>query len=407
MPQHTGFGRGDVRPDDPLAGYEPAFTRALPPRERPAHSGPEWTSSAEVTDSDAEDDDTSYDDEELTIYTARSPFRLGSGWWREHWRSAVALVLALVGGAAAFAFWPASGGGVLAGSRAMGTLVISAHPSPATVLLDGFIAGATPMAIDLPAGAHSVEVRGLGGAFRVFDVEIHPGRQAAQHVELATPEATPAPGLMTTGSLHVESEPAGAVVTLDGRSYGATPVTITDLEAGKHEVRLRSDSGSATREVDVTSGTTSNLFLSLAGSAQLPLAGWIVPPKGQSLEIYENDRLIGSSAQDRIMVTAGRHEVMLVNDALGFRAQQTLSVAAGSSTPIRVDWPRVGVNVNATPWAEVKIDGEPRGQTPLAELSLPIGAHQVEFSHPSFGVRTMEVVVRLGATNRFSVDLRK
>ena len=47
--------------------------------------------------------------------------------------------------------------------------------------------------------------------------------------------ATPATG---PGSLQVLSRPAGAQVILDGQIVGKTPLTIPDVSAGSHDVRL-------------------------------------------------------------------------------------------------------------------------------------------------------------------------
>ena len=41
-----------------------------------------------------------------------------------------------------------------------------------------------------------------------------------------------------TGSLHVESEPPGATVTLNGEARGVTPLDVADLLLGNHEVKV-------------------------------------------------------------------------------------------------------------------------------------------------------------------------
>jgi hypothetical protein len=40
------------------------------------------------------------------------------------------------------------------------------------------------------------------------------------------------------GSLSITSRPAGATVTLDGRVVGVTPLTLPEVAAGSHAVRL-------------------------------------------------------------------------------------------------------------------------------------------------------------------------
>lgn len=408
MPQHTGFGHGaDSRSDDPLEGYEPSFSREASGLTPGSSHSREWEAAVEPADEIIDDPHVELLEPALPPYMRPQAYgrhsTLARSWMDRPWK-AIAAVCALLVVGVGLALWPVFGGGEAATSVRTGTLVVSSHPSAAAVSIDGAIAGTTPLAVDLPEGDHTVAVGLWASGTRSFTVAIRAGEQATQHVQVEDP---PAAAASSTGVLRVESDPAGAKVTIGGRSYGATPVTIDDLAPGPHVVQVRSDGGTAERSVSVTAGATSSLFVSLSGAAGLPVAGWIAPPKGPVFQIFEGDRLLGSSAQDRIMVSAGRHALTLVNEALGYRAEQTLVVAPGVNTPLRVDWPHTGVNINAQPWADISVDGESRGQTPLGELKLSVGTHQVQFSHPNFGSRTVELMVRLGAPNRLSVDMRK
>jgi hypothetical protein len=63
--------------------------------------------------------------------------------------------------------------------------------------------------------------------------------------------------------------------------------------------------------------------------------------------------------------------------------------------------------VNAIPWADVSVDGQPVGQTPIGNLALTIGPHEVLFRHPQLGEQRHAVTVTMKAPARLSVDLRK
>ena len=65
------------------------------------------------------------------------------------------------------------------------------------------------------------------------------------------------------------------------------------------------------------------------------------------------------------------------------------------------------LSANARPWADVLIDGISVGQTPIANLAVPIGTHQVVFRHPQLGERRESVVVGVKGPNRIAVDLTK
>ena len=57
------------------------------------------------------------------------------------------------------------------------------------------------------------------------------------------------------------------------------------------------------------------------------------------------------------------------------------------------------------PWADVSVDGVPRGQTPLGRIPLPPGPHAVLLTHPDYQPYPRRVTVRPGETLRLTVDL--
>lgn len=125
------------------------------------------------------------------------------------------------------------------------------------------------------------------------------------------------------------------------------------------------------------------------------------------LSIYEGDRLVGTSAMDGLMLPVGGHELDLVSEEVGFRTRRSIRVEAGRPAVLRVDMPRVSLHVNALPWAEVWIDGERIGETPLGNIQQPLGRHEVVFRHPQLGERRVSVLVTLKEPARVSADLRK
>jgi hypothetical protein len=65
------------------------------------------------------------------------------------------------------------------------------------------------------------------------------------------------------------------------------------------------------------------------------------------------------------------------------------------------------ISLNATPWAEVLVDGVSAGQTPVGNLSAKAGTHEVVFHHPKFGDRKQTVTVKPGQAARLTVDMTK
>jgi hypothetical protein len=125
------------------------------------------------------------------------------------------------------------------------------------------------------------------------------------------------------------------------------------------------------------------------------------------VQILEDNAVVGAGNSAKIMLPAGRHSLSLVNESLEYQESRTTDVAPGKTATIRVDPPKVSVNVNARPWADVTIDGASAGQTPISNLALGIGTHEVVFRHPQFGERRQTVVLKTHGPNRIAVDLTK
>jgi hypothetical protein len=276
---------------------------------------------------------------------------------------------------------------------------VTSNPSGAEAFVDGERRGVTPLTLTLDAGPHVVELRG-GKEPRSIPVTITAGAEVAQYIEL--PKSGP-----TSGQLQVRTEPAGAQVMVDGVAHGVSPTLVADLLPGEHTVVLTSELGSVKHTVAIESGATVSLVVPLEAPEGAPGSGWISVSAPIDIQLFEHDRLLGTSQSDRIMVAAGRHDIDLVNDVLGFRTTRTVQVAAGKVAPIKIDMPKGMIALNAVPWAEVWIDGEKIGETPIGNLPLTIGSHDIVFRHPDLGEQHHTALVTLKEPTRLSVDLRK
>jgi hypothetical protein len=311
---------------------------------------------------------------------------------------ALAAVLALGGGGLyASRYFNGAGSSVAAGMTT-GTLIVQSNPAGVQVFVDGVDRGMTPARLSVTPGAHILELRGRGVP-RVIPLQVAAGAQVSQYLEFAE---TP-----TTGRLQVQSEPEGAKVSIDGTPRGIAPVTVTDLTPGDHEVILQSDTGSARHVVSIQAGVTSSLVAPTGASAASgPVSGWLMVKAPFSLEIREQGRLLGTTDTDRIMMAAGRHELELVNESLGYRVVRAVQVPPGKVASLGLDLPNGVVNLNALPWAEVWIDGQRVGETPIGNLGVPIGPHEVVFRHPQFGEKRHAISVTLSGPVRLSVDMK-
>ena len=309
--------------------------------------------------------------------------------------AAIGLAAVAVGGGAWIASRPYR---AAAPPPTLGSLSVQTSPQGVAVFVDGVSRGNTPIRVSVPPGSHIVELRGRGVP-RVIPVNVTAGAEASQYLEL--------PETPSTGSLLVQSDPAGAHVSIDGVDHGIAPVSVADLAPGDHDVVLQADNGPAVRQhVVIQAGVTSSVLAPVTTAAPGPISGWLAVKAPVTIEIRENGRLLGTTESDKIMMAAGRHDIELVNETLGYRTTRTLQIPPGKVAPISLELPQGVVNLNAAPWAEVWIDGAKVGDTPIGNLALAIGPHEIVFRHPQLGEKRQAVSVTLKAPVRLSVDMK-
>jgi hypothetical protein len=239
------------------------------------------------------------------------------------------------------------------------------------------------------------------GVGRYYMLSGAPEPEAETPAAAAPPPPEPAvvPIQTETGQITVETQPAGARVLLDGKPVGQSPVTLTAVPVGRHTVTLVSSSGEVTRVVKVANGKTSSVDVSI-------FSGWVAVFAPVVLTVSVDGRSIGTTEQDRLMLPAGRHELTLTNRELGYKGVQQVEIEPGEVRSVTID-PRGPASFNAIPWAEVWLDGQKLGDTPLANVRVPIGVHEFVFKHPQYGDRKVSGTIRADAPAALSVDFAK
>ncbi len=144
----------------------------------------------------------------------------------------------------------------------------------------------------------------------------------------------------------------------------------------------------------------------LAAATPAMLAGHLAVDAPVDMRVYERGRLIATTEVDTVMLPAGPHDLEFVNDAVGYRVRRTVTVQPGQTVKLQLVPPRGTLHVNAVPWAEVWIDNERVGETPIGNLQTRIGTRQITFRHPDFGERRTTALVTLATPARVSMDMR-
>jgi hypothetical protein len=213
-----------------------------------------------------------------------------------------------------------------------------------------------------------------------------------------------------------ETADPGAAVMVDGQPAGVTPLQLK-IGPDIHSISIASRAPQLGTDLAVGSTGLENTPPTKETSARTSTPAPPASPPPQrvggirfsspiELEVFEGDKRLGSSA-GIVTAAAGRHEVDLVNSALGYRTRQVIEIRGGQVVPITITPPNGSVNINAVPWAEILINGKSVGETPIGNLSLPLGDHEIVFRHPQLGEQRRTVTVRLDAVTRVSVNLQR
>jgi tetratricopeptide (TPR) repeat protein len=109
------------------------------------------------------------------------------------------------------------------------TLSVESTPPRASAYLDGRFVGTTPVSLpNCPGGTHVLRLVRFGYAHAVQELNVLPGKNSLK-LDLVE---------LQGGMLTIKSAPPGADVAVDGEPRGQTPLTLKDLGAGGHPVRL-------------------------------------------------------------------------------------------------------------------------------------------------------------------------
>lgn len=270
-----------------------------------------------------------------------------------------------------------------------------------------------------------------------------------------------------TGTLVVDSFPAGAMILIDGIERGKAPVSLA-VAPGSHQILAKSATGLGKATVQVALGQRHHASVPLEfgtdpgyvdintdpagaqvvldgeargrspvsldevapgehvliveqGAARLerrftlgpaerlsiyvPLAGWLSVRSRVPLDVVDRGRSVGSSAAGRLLVPAGRRRLQFVNPEFGINTMQDVVIMAGQSANLNFPLSDGVLSVTADVPAEVWVDGQSVGKTPTGNVSAPIGEHEVLVSNPTWGDQRLTVIVGLGSPTRLNVKL--
>jgi serine/threonine protein kinase len=221
---------------------------------------------------------------------------------------------------------------------------------------------------------------------------------------------TSAPVAAKDVPLTIQSPTPGDRVFIDGREVGVTPFQLS-VALAPHAIQVLArqsvPAAPPAAPVVVSPPNDARTASALAAATQRQRSGGLRLTTPIELQVLEGERVLGSSVDGPIVASAGVHQLDFINTAIGYRSRQTVTIKAGEIIPLKVQPPDGRVSINAQPWAQVWIDGSLVGETPLANLTVSPGEHEIIFRHPQLGEHREKTIVKSGVQTRVSATLSK
>jgi hypothetical protein len=127
----------------------------------------------------------------------------------------------------------------------------------------------------------------------------------------------------------------------------------------------------------------------------------------EAVTVFNGDEELGASPGP-FELEPGLHTLRVTSRSWGIDQELTVTVKQGESVKLTGPLKHGNLVVRATPWAMVKLDGRPLGQTPLKPRDVYEGTHVVELYNSELEVnKRMEVKVSAGETKTLNVRLNE
>ena len=296
-----------------------------------------------------------------------------------------------------------------------GLLLLKTDPPDCDIQIDGVSIGRTPKLIThLPArGTYSIRLRKAGYQNQTISVRFD-GRKPLVREEKM---------LLSSGTINIISDPAGAEVVVNGVSQGVTPVEVKQVPKGQAVVKFHLDGfADDTRELSINAGDVQTLSVSLRA-----LPGTIhLSSVPDGARFYVNNEPRGTGPLTLSNVKPGSYDVRAELEGYG-TISKFVSIDNGGSTNVEFRLSNVMGRMEirtSPPGAMVYLDGKKVGETrskdPEAEFSdiLPIenvleGEHTLVVKKDGYADKTSHAKVessktaqgRLRLTRIFTPDI--
>jgi hypothetical protein len=209
----------------------------------------------------------------------------------------------------------------------------------------------------------------------------------------------PEPPAKRTGRLQIDSDPSGAVVLVDGKERGTTPLAVDDLPVGSHVVVFKSPKGTVQQTATVTENRTTQVNEGI-------YSGWLHVSSPIELRISTGSKTVRLDDANQAMLPPGSHTLTLANRPLNFEVTRTVLITPGGTTSVTIEPATAPLSITASEPAQVSIDGDIIGEAPITDHLANIGVRDVTARSASGQIRHATVTLPTEGA-RVDIDFSK
>ncbi len=272
------------------------------------------------------------------------------------------------------------------------------------VYVDGVRKDVSPAIVqNISAGDHVVEVRKEG---------VPPWRQnvtvvSGQQTKVAATFGAAGAG---AGSLRVIASEVDTQVFVDGEDKGRSPATVANVTPGEHFVEGRKAKFKTVQQtVRVAPGESALVQLKMeVAAADRPHATLKVQSAVPNAEVFVDGSSLGRAPIDRSDLDPGKHFVVVHKDGYTDFKREVMLIE-NQTVALVADVSATGsLRVLSTPeGAQVRVDGEVFGKTPIQRDGVGAGDHVLEVDLKGYYAHKETIKVEGGREKVFSIDLKQ
>ena len=224
----------------------------------------------------------------------------------------------------------------------------------------------------------------------------------------------------TAGTLAISSTPGGANVFIDNVMKGITPVTLTDTAIGSHLLLMRKAGyDDYTRNIIIEPATPATIGATLTKSVPEPTTLPTSPYGSIAVTSYPPGAAVFLDSTQRGIAPAIFYEVLPGNHQVTLSLKgyddwsHIISVGSGQMAAINAELDATKeitgslAVITDPPGAEIFIDGNFKGVSPVTIPELSAGMHTVSLTLQEYANTTTNISVTAGQTQKYSTGLQK